>query len=143
MMVACETMAGKWPTGFLPVNPHGRGRDCSVEHSDKPHPGNAIFTAIIRNQFGRRNLDAYQRTKLALRLEDTIAARAKANQQHAGGALPQKSAEAVETREEIAKLAGVSLPLTTRHTQTTVSNDRLKNSRAPHNSPLHEKARLP
>ena len=49
-----------------------------------------------------------KRTKLALRLEDTIAARAKANQQHAGGAVPQKSAEAVETREEIAKLAGVS-----------------------------------
>ena len=41
-------------------------------------------------------------------LEETIAARAKANQQHAGGAVPQKSAEVVETREEIAKLAGVS-----------------------------------
>lgn len=63
---------------------------------------------IIRNQFGRRNLDSYQRTKLALRLEEAIAVRAKANQKHAGGAVPQKSAEAVETREEIAKLAGVS-----------------------------------
>ena len=37
-----------------------------------------------------------------------IEERAKANQKQAGGAVPQKSAEAVETREEIAKLAGVS-----------------------------------
>ena len=67
---------------------------------------------IIRNQFGRRNLDAYQRTRLALRLEEAIAARAKANQKGGQGGvlLSQKSAEAnhVETREEIAKLAGVS-----------------------------------
>jgi hypothetical protein len=72
-----------------------------------------VIEWIIRNQFGRRNLDNYQRTKLALRLEDAIAARAKANQskftgnQHVG--VPQKSAEVhIETREEIAKLAGVS-----------------------------------
>lgn len=63
---------------------------------------------IIRNQFGRRNLSPYERTRLALRLEEAIKERAKANQKHAGGAVPQKSAEAVETREEIAKLAGVS-----------------------------------
>jgi DNA-binding XRE family transcriptional regulator len=66
---------------------------------------------IIRNQFGRRNLDAYQRTRLALRLEEAIAARAKANSGHRTD-LPQKSAEGYkpvgETREEIAKLAGVS-----------------------------------
>lgn len=72
-----------------------------------------VIEWIIRNQFGRRNLDAYQRTKLALRLEEAIAARAKANMtmginQHSP---KQKSAEAIphiETREEIAKLAGVS-----------------------------------
>jgi hypothetical protein len=53
----------------------------------------------------------YQRTKLALRLEEAIAARAKANSGHRSD-LPQKSAEGYkpvgETREEIAKLAGVS-----------------------------------
>ena len=74
-----------------------------------------VIEWIIRNQFGRRNLDAYQRTKLALRLEEAIAARAKANQRDHGGTAPgktlsQKSAEVspVETREEIAKLAGGS-----------------------------------
>ena len=68
---------------------------------------------IIRNQFGRRNLSPYERTRLALRLEEAIKGRAKANQ-HAGinqHSLPQNSAEPsrhIETREEIAKLAGVS-----------------------------------
>jgi 16S rRNA G966 N2-methylase RsmD len=63
---------------------------------------------IILNQFGRRNLSAYVRTQLALRLEETIAARAKANQKKSGGAVPQKSAEPVETRKEVAKRASVS-----------------------------------
>jgi hypothetical protein len=71
-----------------------------------------VIEWIIRNQFGRRNIAPYQRTKLALRLEEVIAARAKANQKGGQGGvlLPQNSAEAshVETREEIAKLAGVS-----------------------------------
>lgn len=69
---------------------------------------------IIRNQFGRRNLMPYVRTKLALRLEETIAARAKGRQATStGGTTPQLkqiSAEAgrIETRKEIAKVAGVS-----------------------------------
>jgi hypothetical protein len=75
-----------------------------------------VIEWIICNQFGRRNLSAYQRTKLALRLEETIAARAKANKEQSGkehgiGKVPQNSAKPItpiETREEIAKLAGVS-----------------------------------
>jgi hypothetical protein len=64
---------------------------------------------IIRNQFGRRNLSAYVRTQLALRLEETIAARAKANQvRKPAGPVPKKSAEQIETRQEIAKVANVS-----------------------------------
>jgi hypothetical protein len=107
---------------------------------------------IIRNQFGRRNLSAFDRSKLALRLKELIQAKAKEKQRDAGGdhgnqytggkvPLMQKSAEAAEifetrdsvsqkstetnqgkeidllpsaeanpivTREEIAKLAGVS-----------------------------------
>ena len=57
---------------------------------------------------GAGNLSAYERTKLALRLEEAIAGRAKANQSAGGGAVPQKSAEPVDTRQEIAKAAGVS-----------------------------------
>lgn len=64
---------------------------------------------IIRNQFGRRNLSAYVRTQLALRLEETVAARAKANQvRKSAGSVPKKSAEQIETRQEIAKVANVS-----------------------------------
>jgi 16S rRNA G966 N2-methylase RsmD len=65
---------------------------------------------IIRNQFGRRNLSAYVRTQLALRLEETVSARAKANQGKRTD-IPQKSAESIrpmETRQEIAKVANVS-----------------------------------
>jgi hypothetical protein len=69
---------------------------------------------IIRNQFGRRNLLPYVRTKLALVLEDTIAARAKGNQVESGksfGKGLQISAEPIQpidTRAELATIAGVS-----------------------------------
>ena len=66
---------------------------------------------IIRNQFGRRNIAAYVRTQLALRLKETIANRAHKNQQGGRGGvlLPEKSPEAkIDTREEVAKTAGVS-----------------------------------
>ena len=68
---------------------------------------------IIRNQFGRRNLSAYVRTQLALRLEETITARAKAKKVEDGkatgrGKVPQKSSEPLETRQEIGKVANVS-----------------------------------
>jgi N6-adenosine-specific RNA methylase IME4 len=69
---------------------------------------------IIRNQFGRRNLTAYVRTQLALRLKETIAKRAKANQVAGGGggkAGCQKSGkvvDAIDTKKEVAKIASVS-----------------------------------
>ena len=64
---------------------------------------------IIKNQFGRRNLSAYDRSVLALKLKPAIAAKAKARQVEAGGAIPQKSAKPpIETRQELATVAGVS-----------------------------------
>ena len=66
---------------------------------------------IIRNQFGRRNLSAYVRTQLALRLEETIAARAKANQRQSEGRGKkgcQKSDNLIDTKKEVAKAANVS-----------------------------------
>lgn len=48
----------------------------------------AAIEWIIRNQFGRRNLPAYERARLALELKPIIAERAKENQRKAGGALP-------------------------------------------------------
>jgi hypothetical protein len=66
---------------------------------------------IIRNQFGRRNLSAYVRTQLALRLEETIAARAKAKERDRKSATCQKSDKSlptIDTKKEIAKVANVS-----------------------------------
>jgi ParB-like chromosome segregation protein Spo0J len=72
---------------------------------------------IIRNQFGRRNLNAYDRSLLAERLKNVIAARAKQKQVQSGGdkksqnarSVPPKLAEPIlETREELAQIAGVS-----------------------------------
>lgn len=68
-----------------------------------------VIEWIIRNQFGRRNMPAYTRGVLALRLEDEIKARAKVNQGSRNDLnIPQKSAKSTETRKEVAKIAGVS-----------------------------------
>lgn len=72
---------------------------------------------IILNQFGRRNLTKFQRSELALKLKPMLAAQAKerqkiycGNQYDKKSGLPQNSAEVQkgETREDIAKIAGVS-----------------------------------
>lgn len=64
---------------------------------------------IILNQFGRRNLPAHERARLALRLKPVIAEKAKEKQIEAGGALRQKSDKAeIDTKKELAKIAGVS-----------------------------------
>lgn len=97
-----------------------------VEIAEKPEPERKAIVKqletrddvvqwIILNQFGRRNLSPGNRSLLALRLEPIYKEKAKANQQEHGGmapgrTLPQKSAEVkpIETRKEVAKLAGVS-----------------------------------
>lgn len=63
---------------------------------------------IILNQFGRRNLTSYQRSELALKLKPIIQGKAKSNQIMGGGAVRQKSAQPVKSRDELAKLAGIS-----------------------------------
>lgn len=67
---------------------------------------------IIRHQFGRRNLSAYTRATLALKLEPLLKVKAKENQIKGGKEkVPQKSAEPPaerETRAELAKAAHVS-----------------------------------
>lgn len=96
---------------------------------------NEVKAWIIRNQFARRNIDKYQRAQLALQLKAIIAGKAKENQKAAGEnfgrgsaeKLSQNSAKAIEgseqekvcqisdkaiepidTRAELAKLAGIS-----------------------------------
>lgn len=75
---------------------------------------------IIENQFGRRNLSAYDRSVLALQLEPLYAAEAKRRQVKSGGdrksqtyqeSVSQKSDEPISqlrTDEQLAKLAGTS-----------------------------------
>ena len=66
---------------------------------------------IILNQFGRRNLPAHERARLALRLKPVIAEKAKENLV-SGAEMTntglQKSVKAVNTQSELAKVAGVS-----------------------------------
>ncbi|MBU2624955.1 MAG: hypothetical protein KKG33_05275 [candidate division Zixibacteria bacterium] len=66
------------------------------------------------NQLGRRNLQPYQRAELALKLEDVFREKAKENQKVHGGTAPgrtlsQISAEPIDTRSELARVAGASL----------------------------------
>ena len=69
---------------------------------------------MIRNQFGRRNLDAYTRAKLAIELKGLFAAKAKENQSLSNGRGIKglhKSVnliERVDTQKELARIAGTS-----------------------------------
>lgn len=65
---------------------------------------------MIRHQFARRNLTPFVKTTLALQLEPLLAAKAKQNQ-GARTDLCQnsdKSIEPIDTKKEVAKVAGVS-----------------------------------
>ena len=63
---------------------------------------------IIKNQLGRRNLSAYDRSVLALKLKPVIAEKAK-EQQGARTDICQKSDRcSIDTKKELAKVAGVS-----------------------------------
>ncbi|MDD5513182.1 MAG: DNA modification methylase [Candidatus Omnitrophica bacterium] len=63
---------------------------------------------IIRNQFGRRNLSAYQRAELALRLEPIIAARAKERMMAGKRLAPSQISGQGKTDKNLASIAGVS-----------------------------------
>lgn len=73
---------------------------------------NEVKEWMILNQFGRRNLSNYQRSVLALELEEVFSAKAKENQaiQFKGSSLIQKSEEVkpIVAIKEVAKVANVS-----------------------------------
>ena len=68
---------------------------------------NEAIKWIILNQFGRRNLSAYDRSVLALKLKPVIAEKAK-EQQGTRTDICQKSDKSIDTKKELAKVAGVS-----------------------------------
>ena len=64
---------------------------------------------IINNQFDRRNLSAWQRGQMALELKPLLIEKAKENQiRKPKSVSPMLAEQKIETREEIAKRAGVS-----------------------------------
>ncbi len=66
-----------------------------------------VIEWIILNQFGRRNLQSFVRCELALRLKPIIQTKAK-ERMLAGKADPTQKSSEGETRQELAKAAGVS-----------------------------------
>ena len=100
------------------VDGHNRYRICQ-EHGIAFKTAEIVFGSkdaakiwIIENQFGRRNLNSYQKSVLALQLEPLYAAEAKRRQQGGQGGvlLLQNSEKAnpVHTDERLAQVAGVS-----------------------------------
>lgn len=72
----------------------------------------AVRSWIITNQLGRRNLPAFVRSELALRLKAVIAEKAKENvlasQKNSTASAHQKSDKQINTNKELAQVAGVS-----------------------------------
>jgi len=87
---------------------------------------------IILNQFGRRNLDNWQRAKLAMKLQSLFAAKALENKAE-GGSLPKDSSgkriiapnggkiQPIHTSKELAKISGLG-PRTIERVQKILSN---------------------
>ena len=69
---------------------------------------NDIELWIIKNQFARRNLSKYERGLLALRLKPVISAMAKENQGSRTDLTSVRNLTNVDTKKEIAKIAGIS-----------------------------------
>lgn len=63
---------------------------------------------IIQNQFGRRNLSAYDRSVLALKLKPLIQEKAKENQGERTDICQKSDRSSIDTKKELAKAAGVS-----------------------------------
>ena len=115
----CRDPLVVWDTHDGPVllDGHNRFEICQEHGIDFTTTTQPIETRaeavawIVDHQTGRRNLNPYQRTRLALTKKDALAQLAKERQREGGGSGPsgkQKSAEPGQTRDELAKIAGVS-----------------------------------
>ena len=92
---------------------HIKRRYCNEKRIEKPKKYFANRDKarewIILNQFGRRNLTAFQRAELALKLELWVKAEAKARQGSRNDLnIVQKSAPSLKTRDKLASIAGIS-----------------------------------
>jgi len=71
---------------------------------------NSVKEWMINNQFGRRNLSNYQRSVLALQLEDVFREKAKEKEQFrkTTSQISDESLPEISTKKELAKIANVS-----------------------------------
>lgn len=77
------------------------------------HGRDEVREWIYRNQLARRNATDFQRAEYALKLKPVIEAKAKASQVRKSSesvltTLPEQKGEPINTRSEVAKLAGIS-----------------------------------
>jgi D-ribose pyranose/furanose isomerase RbsD len=76
----------------------------------------AVKEWMILNQFGRRNLSNYQRSVLALQLEEVFTKKAKEKERirKTTSQISDQSLEEVSTKKELSKVASVSHDTITR-----------------------------
>ena len=116
----CRDPITIWKGKNLIIDGHNRFEICTrlgiefdVLEKDLETRDDAIAW-MIRNQFGRRNLNNYIRTTLALKLESIFADRAKQNQVAGGGdrrpglQISANPIDTVDTRKEVSRIASVS-----------------------------------
>ena len=107
-----------WPQGDgndILVDGHNRWK-IAAEHAGIPfqirrkefESREAVIAWIIRNQFGRRNLSAYDRSVLALKLKPLMTEKAKENQGTRTDICQKSDRSPIDTKKELAKVAGVS-----------------------------------
>lgn len=102
--------------GDILIDGHNRYEICNKYHipyetvQREFSSRNDAISWIILNQFGRRNLPAHERARLALRLKPVIAERAEHNLHLSEGKGCQNSdkVKPIDTKQELAKIAGVS-----------------------------------
>ena len=115
-----------WPTATenLPILIDGHNRLTLCQRHNLPYHVHAVNFPdrdaatrwIIENQMGRRNLSAYARSVLALRLKDSYATEAKARQGSRTDLAPTSGRidTGSRTRDELARLAGIGSNTLTR-----------------------------
>lgn len=110
----CRDALTVWAGQGILVDGHNRYAICQAhgipfevkerEFEDR----DAVKEWIIRNQFGRRNLNTFQRGELVDTLREVIAARAKAQQGRRSDILSSLTESPIDTRKELADAAGIS-----------------------------------
>ena len=108
MLFGCRDKIVTW-NGFI-IDGHNRYELCEKNGIDfqtlsmdyEFEDAEEVKQWIIKNQFARRNISAYQKSSLALKLKESISKKAKGNQSAAGG--DKKSEKAKSLHQESDKV---------------------------------------